>query len=587
MTPAAHAAKPARRWGRWVALGVAFAVVALVALFAWDFWQLKESSGELKSHAAAAQQAIANRDADALVAEVDGVQAASKQFARATSGPHWWLADHLPWISNQTVPLHTAGQAVLAISEGALGPLSQLDDLSALEAPKIENGHIDPNILEPYRATLATAAAVMTEQQVALAEVSLNGTISQVREPYLELVDNMATLGQTVQGAHVAAEVLPSMLGVEGPRTYLVMVQNNAEPRTTGGIPGAVMELGVDNGTIAFKRYVSASSLADAELIPGPLTDDEQRIFTDRMLRYPQDVNFTPEYPRSALLMTQYWQREFGATVDGVLSVDPVALGYMLQGMPPTEVGGITITADNLSSVMLNEAYLKYPDPEDSDAFFAAASGQLFGLLVSGQTSSVAGVEQAIDEGRFMVWSADAGEQELLDTTPVAGGFLERAGTVGLFVNDGSGSKIGYYIDAETSVTNHMCPDGSLQGQTITVTFTHTFSGDVADLPDYISGGGFYVPSGEFQANVLLYPAVDTGVTKFTEDGAPGSFQPESHDGRALATARIVLAPGQSTTLTFDLTATKRDLLPPTFVQTPGPVQHPATVASDRADQGC
>ncbi|MGC4175648.1 DUF4012 domain-containing protein [Demequina sp.] len=587
MTIAHASTRPRRRWGRWVALALALVVLAFVGLFAWDFWQLKNASAELRTHAEGAQQAITNRDADALASEVDGAQQAAVTFANATTGVHWWVADHLPWIKNQTVPLHTAGQATLAITDGALTPLSELDNLSALQAPKIENGHIDPYILEPYGPVLADAAAVMTEQQEVLSGVSLNGTLTQIREPYLELASNLRTLGATIQGAHVAAEVLPSMLGADGPRDYLVMVQNNAEPRTTGGIPGAVIEVKVDNGTITMGRFSTANDMIDYDKIDAELTEDEERIFTGRMLMYPQDVNFTPEYPRSAYLMTQFWSQKYGETVDGVISVDPVALSYMLQGMEPTEIGGLTITAENLSSVMLNQAYLEFPDPQESDAFFALASQQLFGLLIGGGTSSVEGVERAIEEGRFMVWSGQEEEQELLATTPIAGGFLERTDTLGLFINDGSGSKIGYYIDTEVSVVNHLCTDGSLRGQTVTYTLTHTFDGDVSQLPWYISGGDLYVPAGEFHANILLYPPAGEGVTTYSQDGEQAQLTPQTHDGRGMSTARITLVPGQTTTLEYQLTAKEHGLLPPMFAGTPGPSPQETDMGVDNVGEDC
>ena len=587
MASVAHASsKPARRWVKWVWIALALVVVAAVAAFAWDAFQLKDSSAELKVHAAEAQQAVKTRDAEALTGAVSELQASAGAFANATDGPHWWVANHLPWIKNQTVPLSEAGKAVRAIADDALAPLASMGNLEALQAPAIVDGRIDPHVLEPYRETLAQAAAVTTAQQEALDAVDLSGTVEQVRTPFVELRTDLATLGGTIQGGHVAAEVLPTMLGAEGERTYLVMVQNNAEPRATGGIPGAVLQVTVTDGRISFDRYVSASSLADAVLIPGPLTDDEERIFTERMLRYPQDINFTPELPRSAILMEQYWHREFGEAVDGIISIDPVALGYMLQGMPATDIGGITITAENLSSVMLNQAYLAFPDPDDSDAFFALASQQLFGQLISGSTSSIAGVEQAIDEGRFMAWSANADEQSLLATTPVAGGFLERTDTIGLFLNDGSGSKIGYYIDASTQVVDHVCTDGTVRGETITVTYTHTFEGDVEGLPEYVAGG-WLEPVGEFHANVLLYPATGFGVTAVTFDGEAGTLQGELHDGRLMSTARIVLRPGQTLVVQYQLEATEHGLLAPKVVVTPGARQHPIERVIDDVESGC
>jgi hypothetical protein len=578
--------KPRRIW-RWVVLGLGIALLVLVGLFAWDAYRLKDASAELKAEASAAKAAVTARDAEALQAQVTLLQDSAVEFANATTGPHWWIANHLPWISTQTRPLTQAGQSVLAIADQALTPLAATGDLSSLQVPAIVDGRIDPYVLEPYRPVLEDAAAVFEQEQADLAAVDVTGTVTAVREPFLELRSDLASLGDLIQGAHVAAELLPQMLGADSPRTYLVMVQNNAEPRTTGGIPGAILEVGVDDGRITLEGYEAASALVDMGKIPGPLTDDERRIFTERMLMFPQDVNFTPEYPRSAELMTQFWATEHAERIDGVLSVDPVALGYMLADMPPTDVLGLTITGANLSDVMLRDSYATFPDPEDQDVFFAAASQALFAQLISGGTSAVAGTEQAIEEGRFFIWSADLAEQAALATTAVAGGFLERADTVGLFLNDGSGSKIGYYIDVATTVTNHMCPDGSLRGQTVRSAYTHSYDGDVDDLPWYVSGGGVFVPAGEFHANVLLYPSADTGVTKFTVDGELGQLQPEVHDGRPMSTARIVLVPGQTVTLEYEVVANEWGLLAPGFASTPGPHSQVVDTSVDIVTDGC
>lgn len=555
-------------------------MLALAVAFAWDGWRLWQAKDELTAHAAAARDALTERDAAALASEVDELEQSAATFARATDGPHWWIAAHTPWVADQAVPLMAAGRAVDAIATEALAPLAGIGSLDALEAPAFEDGRIDPDTLAPYRDTLATVAAALAAQQEALAAVDLTGTLDVVATPVIELRTQLATVSGIVNGGHVAAELLPGMLGGDGARTYLVMVQNNAEPRTSGGIPGAVIELTVDDGRLTMGEYHSASSFVDQDSTV-ELTADEERIFTRRMAVYPQDVNFTPEFPRAATVLTDMWDSSFDRDVDGVISVDPVALGWLLEGAPPTEVDQFTITADNLAPVMLNEAYLEIEDPQEQDAFFARASAQLFGRLVSGQASTLSGVQRSIEAGRFLVWSADPGEQELLAATPVAGGFLERDDAMGLFLNDGSGSKIGYYIDNETTLTDHLCTDGSLAGQTLEVSLTHTYEGDPSALPRYISGGDVYVPESEFHTNVLLYPASGTGVIGVSIDGEGAGLNPERHDGRTLGSVRVVLAPGESTTLTFDLGAHEAALVPPTLVETPGPRPTSPTRATD------
>ncbi|WP_159450138.1 DUF4012 domain-containing protein [Demequina sp. NBRC 110056] len=564
-------------------------VLALFAgLFAWDGWRILASADELEAHAAGAQQAVSERDADALASEVTALQASADEFASHTTGVHWTIAGWIPWVKDQTVPLQQAGASVAVVSTDALGPLADLDDLSALEVPPIEQGRIDPYFLEPYREVLASSAQTLHGETAELAEVSLGSTIGAVREPFLTLESQLATLTDLVQGAHVAAEVLPSMLGAEGPRSYIVMVQNNAEPRSSGGIPGAVLELTVDDGRMSLGRYISAASMRDPENPVAALTEDEVRVFTERMVWYPQDVNFTPEYPRAAEIMAAFWERETGESPEAVISIDPVALQQMLSGMEPVDIDGVEITDDNLADVMLNKVYFAFDEPAEQDAFFSRASLTLFGQLFTGSTSVVAGTESAIEQGRFLVWSATDAEQDLLETTDIAGDFIARSEDLGVFLSDGSGSKIGYYIDTELSVVDHLCEsDGSLNRQALTYRLTHTYDEAIDDLPWYVGGGDVYVPSGEFHANVRIVPPVGMGVTHFTRDGQADSLNGEQLHTRDIATARVVLLPGETTTLEFEVAARNRGLVNESIAQTPGPKLNVYSRAVDTERDDC
>ncbi|WP_062299255.1 DUF4012 domain-containing protein [Demequina maris] len=585
---ARHGARPRRRVWPWVVGGVGVVIVAVGVvgfLFAKDASTMLRSADALTSHAKAAKDAVADRDAPALAAEVDGLEASAREFADATSGWHWQLAAHTPWVADQARPLMAAGGAVDAMASEALAPLASMDSLDALAVPGFEDGRIDPYVLEPYRAPLAQASSVLETQASALADVSLANTLDQVAKPFLDLQSQLDELAGLVGAAHVAAELLPTMLGGEGERTYLVMVQNNAEPRATGGIPSAIIELTVDSGRIEMGEYRTAKDLKAPNGIGG-LTADEERIFGDQMEIFPQDVNFTPEFPRSAELMTRFWAAGGGDDVDGVVSVDPVALGWMLEGADPVQVGPFEISGDNLAQVMLNETYIEFPEGDAQDAYFARAATVLFGSIVSGEAAVLDGVERAIDAHRFMVWSADESEQAMLVTTQISGGFLERENAVGVFVNDGSGDKIGYYVDSEATITDLMCPDGSIAGQEVEVAFTHTLDRPLRELPEAIIGG-VYVPEGEFHANVVFYPARGTGVAKVTLDGKKTKVRPENESGRSMATARIELKPGETATLGYEITATESGVLPPLYVQTPGALEPGVARVERTASEGC
>ena len=563
-------ARPPRRSWPWVLLVLAAGAAAVVGLFAYDAYRLQGAADALVAHAGAARVALSAQDIASLRVEVAEVEEAARTFEQATHGPHWWVAARVPWVSDQVVPLRVAGEAVGAVAEDALRPLAELDDLEALAGPQFDGGRIDPYVLEPYRPALTRASAALTEQGEALESVDLSGTVEPLREPFEDLGDQVETLRDLVDGARVTAELLPTMLGADGERRYVVVVQNNAEPRATGGLPGAFLELTVDDGRFALGDYKTAQELEVRDGV-APLTADEERIYTYRMAFYPHDANLTPEFPRTAELVSAFWTDETGQAVDGVLSIDPIALGWMIEGASPIDVAGVEITSANLASLMLNEAYFLFDDPDAQDVFFLRAAGALFSSIASGQTASLGGVERAIDARRFLVWSARDDEQEILEGTSASGTFLGDADVLGVFLNDGSGSKIGYYVDTELTVTDRLCTDGTLEGQEVELTLTHTFDGDVDGLPAYVTGLPQFVPAGEFHVNVVVYPAAGTEAVAVVRDGDNTEVASDTHDGRAMSQKRVVLEPGARTTLTYTLEATDDARVPPRIVLTPGP----------------
>ena len=235
---------------------------------------------------------------------------------------------------------------------------------------------------------------------------------------------------------------------------------------------------------------------------------------------------------------------------------------------------------------MASEIRAGYETALKLDPRYSNARQGLFQFYLQAPGIVGGGMEKAAAERRLMVWSADDAEQALLARTGIAGDFLADPESLGIFLNDGSGSKIGYYIDSSYEVVNRVCEDGSLEAATVTVTLTHAFGGDVASLPPYVNGDGNFVPQGEFHANVIIYTPVGIGVTKLSRDGEAAGMVPDLHNGRTMAQVRVALKPGQTTTLLFDLgvpaDAAPADHLVVTPGSRPGALGTTITTVEDR-----
>ena len=93
------------------------------------------------------------------------------------------------------------------------------------------------------------------------------------------------------------------MLG-DGDRDYLLVFQNNAEIRATGGLPGAVRVVEADDGKVD-ARPVRTRRITSAQRTPPtlPMTEAERASTTGISAGYFLNAGMTPDFPRAAELI--------------------------------------------------------------------------------------------------------------------------------------------------------------------------------------------------------------------------------------------------------------------------------------------
>ena len=215
------------------------------------------------------------------------------------------------------------------------------------------------------------------------------------------------------------------------------------------------------------------------------------------------------------------------------------------------------ITSDNLVQVLLSTAYSEFDGGDQSarDDFLAHATGVVFSDLTSGRgnaRSILDGLRQAAGERRVLVYSADPVEQADIAGTGVSGAISQNAGpaSIGVFLNDGTAAKLGYYLRSEVHVTGGECrADGRRELQVRVVLHSDAPTGQ---LPSYVTGTSPEGIAHVLQTNVLVYAPVGGGIVSgAARDGAPISMSRGEDLSREVGWATVELAPGGSTELTF------------------------------------
>ncbi|MBX9245243.1 DUF4012 domain-containing protein, partial [Actinotalea ferrariae] len=373
--------------------------------------------------------------------------------------------------------------------------------------------------------------------------------------PIAQAVDDArGPLGEAagvLERADQAATLVPPMLGADGPRTYLVLVLNPAELRSGGGIVGSVAVLDADGGRLALGDRLASRTLPNAGDVDPVLGADEVAVHGDRLGSIMQNVTMTPDFPRAAELAIEHWEAAGGAPVDGVLAVEPVALSYLLGVTGPvTAPDGTVLDADGAVRALLHDAYVRYPEQDATDTFFADAAAEVFATMVTAPGDAPGLVQafgRSVGERRVALWSAHADEQEVLGATPLGSAFFgaTAADQAGVFLDDGTGTKLDYFLDMDVTVS---CAD-PVPGQgvraVLVVDLTSHVPADVTALPTYMATDEHGEPSlGVMHTNLTFYSPAGGRVTEIRSDGTAVGARRATEAGRDAAVLTSTLAPG-------------------------------------------
>lgn len=510
---------PLRRLGRVAYIAVAAALLALVAIAGWVGVRGASAYEHLEQvrHDVAG---ISGGSTDAL-SSARAVLAGSSEDARAardlTSDPVWSVAEGMPWIGPQLAAFRTVADAADRIVNGSVLPLLSITDTDVLEGLTPRDGHFDVQRIAELAGPAADASEAAGEASAMVAAIDRTSLVGRMQIAVDEVDESARTVAATLDALSRTTQLLPRMLGQEGSRRYLVLVQNNAEWRSLGGITGTVLQLDAADGSLTLAGSTSAAALS--KRISDPLValpDDLQSVYSTLPVKYFQNVTQVPDFVVVGGLAKEMYARATGVDVDGVISIDPVVLSYVLEatGSVATSDGG-ELTSANAAKTLMSDVYGRFANPADQDEFFADAAGAVFASVFQGGRASGAllgALSRGAEERRVLMWSADDDEQRVIDGTSLAGNLPASDGNVarfGVYLNDATGSKMSYHVAPTVSLSWAGCPTQPTgTGEVgMTVQLRNTAPLDAStSLPPYVTGNGrFGVVPGSASTVVNVY----------------------------------------------------------------------------------
>lgn len=287
-----------------------------------------------------------------------------------------------------------------------------------------------------------------------------------------------ADINSLVAGVRTNEPVLRQILGVSGPRTYLVLQQDPAELRGTGGFIGTVGFLSFDKGHMApftpedvYKldrpngvNLLGPPGTASHVDAPFPLV----KVFnlSSWTLR---DSNWSPDFPTAAKQAEFLLERETHRHVDGVVAIDPYFISKVLAVIGPTTVPetGDVVTAANFYPTTLQRVHPE-SGPAVGKSFLSEAANAIFSRLLAAPSNDWVPLAQAVQSGcgsrSVQAFFNDSNAENFIGRSDCSVRILPAASdAVTVVESNVGGNKDDFWMQRRHSLRLTVQTDGSVQ----------------------------------------------------------------------------------------------------------------------------
>lgn len=364
-------------------------------------------------------------------------------------------------------------------------------------------------------------------------------------ERIIEFVDQAASF---ITDGKPLIEQAPFLLGIDSPRTYLVLFQNDKELRPTGGFLTAYSIMKVDKGKF---EPVTSDDIYNLDArykprIPAPdpiVSYIKGPYILSKNLRL-RDINWSPDFYEAMKVFTEEAETAGVDDIDGVIAVDTQMLVNLLEVIGTVGVPGFgkfsteIISECNCPQVIYElESFADTEgpmvwDPNTGELVYTPPNfdnrKKIIGPLMNSVLSNAMGQPKeklpelfeagfkSLTEKHVLFYLFDANAQKSAEGFNIAGKVNDYNGDY-LLVNDANlgGRKSNLYVTQEVSQEYEVKNDGSIE-KTVAITYNNPEKHDGwlnSVLPNWVR---IYVPKG---SQLIAFEGVENKEDPYDELG--------------------------------------------------------------------
>lgn len=467
------------------------------------------------------------------------------------------LAQHLPVLGRSVHALRVVAESG-AVAIGNAESVAEVLE----ERELLRDGRLELTAVDELHDRLDSAALAMAPPLQRLAALDPTLLPAPLARAVQRAQQELSGADEDAARAAAFTDVLPDLLGAQRPRNLLVVLQNNAELRGTGGVISTFTTGTASGGKLALRPFRDVVEVADdpdsVKSVPAdPEYVEQYGPFLANTTLW-KNANMSPDAPTSNAVLAAVATRSLGRTIDVVLSLDVRAMAELTGALGSVQLpDGTSLTSDQLAEELYVKSYegLEFTGKARRKVLRAAADDALRRVLGGEASPSELAprLAEAVAGRHLSIWSAEPAEQEALVAAGAAGALdTPGADLVAVTAHNlggpghlkgggpGEGNKLDYYVRRDVRVTAVLNADG-----TADVTQRVQLVNEApARLGTYVAG---FTAPGRVSSLLSLYAGGDAVDVSLTRDGRPAQAQASEEQGATVVRVVARLDRGRST----------------------------------------
>lgn len=535
-------------------LGVAIIVSLIIYGLLWPVIYLGYQGFMIRTNLLQAKSNLESGDFQKSEQSIKNAQQGIESFQNLMANSK--IVETIPGISDY---YKRVGEIINLADQGVDGvAFATAGSKSLFETTKVISGESRDDPRQYYQASqkdldfaldkLSKVSAGLTDQSL---KQGMPGFINERIDDLKGRVDYYLNL---VEQTKAASEILPKITGLEGKKSYLVLIQNNLELRPTGGFIGSYAKLDFENGRLIDIKvddiYNLDGALQDVIAPPAELKSD---LGVERL--YLRDSNYEPDFPTSARQAAFFYKKEAGEAVHGVIALDLNASGNLLDA-----VGGLdlpeyeeSVNGSNLFERVVSHAEVGFfPGSQAKRNYLTSLQNQMFNKIfyLSKQNwpAIIQAISKSLDQKHILVYLEDPVLFSGLASNNWSGVFPrqaeKKAGETNDFLavieSNMGANKANYYLQRKYKLNTLFSKEGQVSHK-LEITYKNTSPNNA-------------FPAGRYKNRIKIYTPLGTKLNKamLGETDITASFSSFSDYGRSGFSSLIEILAKEQKQLTLE-----------------------------------